>query len=189
MNTDSYAILPLIFEALKFAAYKHRRQKRKGLIGIPYINHPIEVANLILKVVEKPGPDLIIAAILHDVIEDTRTRFSDIEERFGREVSGIVKEVTDNMNLPSLLRKREQINKAASLSFEAKCIKIADKTCNVHDLLFSRIRWSRLRKIEYIKWACEVVYRMKDAHPGLIAEFEQILEKARGNLRYNFERV
>jgi GTP diphosphokinase / guanosine-3',5'-bis(diphosphate) 3'-diphosphatase len=186
MNRDNYNILPGIFEALKFAAYKHRKQKRKGAVGIPYINHPIDVANLLITEIEEPSPDLIIAALLHDVIEDTRTKFSDLEKQFGPSVTDIVREVTDDMTLPSIIRKREQINKAESLSYNARCIKIADKTCNINDLLFTRIKWSRKRKIEYIVWANSVVLQIRDTHEGLISQFDEMLKKAGSILNYSF---
>jgi guanosine-3',5'-bis(diphosphate) 3'-pyrophosphohydrolase len=187
INKDSYTILPGIFEALKYAAYKHRRQKRKGAVGIPFINHPIEVANMLVEEIEEPTPDLIIAAILHDVIEDTRTKISDLEKQFGPSVTNIVREVTDDMTLPSAIRKREQIKKAPSLSYEAKCIKIADKACNVNDLLFTRIKWSRRRKIEYIIWAKRVVSQIRDTHEGLITQFDEMLNKAGKILDYAFD--
>lgn len=186
IHNDDTTLLPQIFEALKFAAYKHRRQKRKGVIGIPYINHPIEVANLLISEIEHPKPDLIIAAILHDVIEDTRTKFTELESKFGVSVTNIVREVTDDMTLPSLIRKKEQIKNATVLSFNARCIKIADKTCNIYDLLFSGIRWPRKRKIEYILWANSVVSQIRDTHSGLIDRFDKILEKAGAILDYPF---
>jgi guanosine-3',5'-bis(diphosphate) 3'-pyrophosphohydrolase len=186
INKDNYTILPGIFKALKFAAYKHRRQKRKGAVGIPFINHPIEVANMLVEVIEEPTPDLIAAALLHDVIEDTRTKFSDLEKQFGPSVTNIVREVTDDMTLPAIIRKREQVKKAASLSYNARCIKIADKTCNINDLLFTRIKWSRRRKIEYIIWAKSVVSQIHDTHEGLIIQFDETLKKAGNILDYSF---
>lgn len=187
INRNNNTILSEVFEALKFAAYKHRRQKRQGVVGIPYINHPIEVANLLIKEIEEPSPDLIIAALLHDVVEDTRTKFSDLEEKFGPSVANIVREVSDDKTLPPIIRKREQISKAASLSLKAKCIIIADKTCNIHDILFTRIKWPKRRKIEYIIWASNVISQIRDTHEGLLKQFNEILEKAGKILDYPFD--
>ena len=185
---NNFSPLAGIFNALKFAAHKHRRQRRKGILGIPYINHPIEVASLLVREIEEPSSDLLIAAILHDVIEDTRTKFSDLEEHFGTSVADIVREVSDDMTLPSFIRKREQTQKVSSLSYDAKCIKIADKTCNINDLLFSRIKWSRRRKIEYIEWTNHVVSQIRDTHDGLIARYDETLQRAGQILNHPFNR-
>lgn len=186
INKGNNAALSEVFKALSFAAYKHRRQKRKGAFGIPYINHPIEVANLLINELEKPDTELIIAAILHDVIEDTRTRFSDLESIFGITVTNIVREVTDDMTLPSIIRKREQIKTVSNLSYNARCIKIADKTCNIHDLLFTRIKWPRKRKIDYIIWANRVISPIRNTHEGLMSRFDEIVGKAGSILNYSF---
>jgi GTP diphosphokinase / guanosine-3',5'-bis(diphosphate) 3'-diphosphatase len=170
--------LHFIFSALEFAATKHQFQKRKGAAGIPYINHPIEVAALLNKKISNPSVDLLIAAILHDVIEDTDAKKEDIQNKFGKKVLGIVLEVTDDMRLPSIKRKALQIQHAKDLSYEARCIKIADKTCNIRDILFTRIKWSRKRKIKYIRWAIHVVNEIRDTHPELIEEFDRIIKQS-----------
>jgi GTP diphosphokinase / guanosine-3',5'-bis(diphosphate) 3'-diphosphatase len=175
--------LEFIFSALEFAASKHQFQKRKGTMGIPYINHLIEVAALLTKQIDNPTADLLIAAILHDVIEDTNAKKDDIQNRFGKKVLGIVLEVTDDMNLPSFKRKVLQIQHAKDLSYEARCIKIADKTCNIRDILFTRIKWSRKRKIKYIQWAINVVNEIRGTHPGLIAEFDRIIKQSEEMLK------
>lgn len=187
-NEKNYNFLSEIFDALKFAAYKHRRQKRKGLLGIPYINHPIEVTGLLISEIKEPSSELITAAILHDIIEDTRTKFTDLEKQFGPSVARIVEEVTDDMTLPSIIRKRDQAKKVSSLSYNARCIKIADKTCNINDLLFSKIKWSRKRKIEYIEWANSVISQIRDTHKGLIARYDEALERAGNILKYSFNK-
>jgi len=170
--------LEFIFAAIEFAASKHQFQKRKGAAGIPYINHLIEVAALLTRQVDNPTSDLLIAAILHDVIEDTDAKKEDIQNRFGKKVLGIVLEVTDDMRLPSFKRKALQIQHAKDLSYEARCIKIADKTCNIRDILFTRIKWSRKRKIKYIQWAIHVVNKIRDTHPGLVREFDRIIKQS-----------
>ena len=178
--------LPFIFSALEFAATKHQFQKRKGAAGIPYINHLIEVAALLSRMISDPSADLLIAATLHDVIEDTNAKKEDIQNRFGEKVLGIVLEVTDDMSLPSFERKALQIQHAKDLSYEARCIKIADKTCNIRDILYTRIKWSRKRKIKYIQWAIQVVNEIRDTHPGLVAEFDRIIKQSEEMLEVNW---
>ena len=95
-----------ILKALHFAATKHRDQRRKDVEASPYINHPIEVAELLAR--EGGVTDLVIlqGAILHDTIEDTKTTPGELEEAFGSEVRRVVEEVTDDKLLPKAERKR-----------------------------------------------------------------------------------
>ena len=178
INSDILSSSREIFDALLFSAEKHKFQKRKGALGIPYINHPIEVAALLLNKIDTPEKEMIIAALLHDTLEDTRTTPNEIRSKFGERVFSIVEEVTDNMILSSSDRKNQQILKARSLSFEARCIKIADKTCNISDILYTRIKWSRRRKIAYIQWAFKVVNAIRDTHSGLSDAFDSVINKS-----------
>jgi len=176
-------ILQLVFSALEYAAIKHQFQKRKGAAGIPYINHLIEVGNILIQKMERPTDELLVAAILHDTIEDTDAKEEEIKKIFGKKVSDIVMEVTDNMRLPSSVRKKNQIEKAKELSYEARCIKIADKTCNIRDILFTRINWSKKRKLKYILWAGKVIDEIRDTDPDLIDEFDRVIKQSEEMLK------
>ena len=118
--------LPKILNAASFAAKKHRDQKRKGGDSEPYINHPIEVANLLTNVGKVDDTDMIVAALLHDTVEDTDATFEEIEAMFGKVVTDYVRELTDDKSLPQAERKRLQIDHAPHLSTGAKQIKLAD---------------------------------------------------------------
>src|SRR5262249_21539101 len=111
MNTNHVALL----EALAFSAERHRDQRRKGADASPYINHPIEVAQLLAGVGGVTDTATLMAAVLHDTIEDTETTAEEIQTRFGAEVRGLVEEVTDDKSLPRQERKRLQVEHAASL--------------------------------------------------------------------------
>jgi len=87
------------------------------------------------------------------------------------------------MHLPSSVRKKNQIKKAKKLSYEARCIKIADKTCNIRDILFTRINWSKKRKIKYVLWANKVIDEIRDTDPNLIKEFEQAVKQSKEVLK------
>ncbi|MBN1951626.1 MAG: HD domain-containing protein [Bacteroidales bacterium] len=174
------------FKALEFAAHKHRAQKRKGPKGIPYINHPIEVASLIASTLENPSPELLVSAILHDTLEDTSATEEDIEKRFGHAVLSIVLEVTDDMKLHSKERKELQVEHAASLSPEARAIKIADKTCNIRDMLQTKYFWTKPVKIQYILWAIRVVEQIGSSHPPLKKVFMETIHQAEEILDVKF---
>jgi (p)ppGpp synthase/HD superfamily hydrolase len=150
-------ILSGLLEALDFAAIRHRDQRRKGIDASPYINHPIRVALLLVNVGGVRERETLIAALLHDTIEDTETSAGEIGERFGTEVRRIVEEVSDDKRLPKRDRKRLQIEHAPHLSRAAKQIKIADKISNVEDVIaFPPSDWSMARRLEYLEW-CEAV--------------------------------
>ncbi len=98
--------LPKFLQAISFAAKKHATQKRKGADEQPYINHVLEVANLLANVGKIEDYDVLIAAVLHDTIEDTATTAEEITNLFGETVSQYVLEVTDDKSLPKAQRKQ-----------------------------------------------------------------------------------
>jgi GTP diphosphokinase / guanosine-3',5'-bis(diphosphate) 3'-diphosphatase len=172
----------IIFDAFDFAAEKHKLQRRKGNLRIPYINHPIKVGKLLAEAGEK-DIELLAAAILHDTLEDTETTTAELEEKFGSEITGIVIELTDDMSLPDNIRKEKQVQKASSLSPKAKLIKIADKICNINDLLVYPIYWTKARKIRYIEWSAQVIEKCKGLNTVLDQKFEEIYKKGLSQLR------
>jgi len=173
MNTPSADPIARILSAATFAAERHRDQRRKGKDASPYINHPLALASLLAERGERDAP-LLMAALLHDTVEDTATSFEDLERAFGREVADIVREVTDDKALPQAERKRLQIEHAAQLSRRAKLVKLADKICNLHDIVVSPpTDWSAQRKREYFDWAKAVVDPMRGVHRELEALFDR----------------
>jgi GTP diphosphokinase / guanosine-3',5'-bis(diphosphate) 3'-diphosphatase len=176
MNTPEENI-QLILKAVEFAAYKHRDQKRKDKDATPYINHPIKVANILIDVGKIYDTDTIIAAILHDTIEDTETTAEEITNNFSGNVSKIVLELTDDKSFLYLVRKRKQIEKAKTLSHQAKNIKIADKICNVHDVTNHPPKyWDLKRRKEYFLWAEKVVNEIRGTNEELEKLFDEKLK-------------
>lgn len=126
--------IKLYTKCINFAAIKHRDQRRKDSKETPYINHPIGVAYILTSEGNVTDLDVVIAAILHDTVEDTDTSFDEIENEFGSKIRDIVAEVTDDKSLPKMERKRLQIEHALTASREAKLVKLADKLYNLRDL-------------------------------------------------------
>src|ERR1700736_4226750 len=120
--------------ALKFAADKHRRQRRKDSEASPYINHPIAVAEVLSRIGGITDLLTLQSAILHDTIEDTETTPEELEENFGPKVRLLVQELPQNKSLPKQERKRLQAEHPPNLSPSDKLIKIAVKICNVNDI-------------------------------------------------------
>src|SRR5262249_46636617 len=108
--------LQRILAAAQFAAGKHAQQKRKGAGGEPYVNHLIEVAELISRSSKTLDTELVMAGFLHDTVEDTGVSLSELTERFGSDVAGLVAEVTDDKSLPDKIRKRLQVESAPHIS-------------------------------------------------------------------------
>ena len=169
-----------LLKAVHFAASKHSKQKRKGEEGTPYINHPIEVAVLIGEVGGVTDEQVLIAAVLHDTIEDTDTTSEDIESLFGKRVLGLVLEVTDDKSLPKQERKQRQVEHAPELTPEATLIKIADKISNINGIIHSPpANWTHQRKKEYLEWAERVINNCNKVNSPLEDHFYNTLQKGR----------
>jgi guanosine-3',5'-bis(diphosphate) 3'-pyrophosphohydrolase len=147
-----------LLAAADFAARKHSRQRRKDLEATPYINHPIAVAELLVRVGGITDLATLQAALLHDTIEDTDTTPKELDAAFGEDVRRIVGEVTDDKSLPKAERKRLQIEHASHLSRKARLVKLADKISNLTDLTATApANWPVEQKKEYLDWAEKVV--------------------------------
>lgn len=178
-----------LIQAIAFAADRHRGQRRKDVDATPYINHPIELARVLVEEGRIMEQDLLIAAVLHDTIEDTDTTPMEIESAFGERVCRIVREVSDDKTLAKDVRKAEQIRKAPGKSREAKLVKLADKICNLRDLLASPPEdWSTQRRLEYVDWASSVVAGLRGTNTALEATFDEVADAARKRLQGITER-
>jgi len=149
-------------------------RSRKGEAGEPYINHLIEVAELIVSSSEVLDTNLVIAGFLHDIVEDTAVTPQELEQRFGSDVTSLVMEVTDDKSLPREMRKAKQVENAHKQSPRAQTLKLADKISNLRALLSSPpANWSAQRKLEYFEWAHAVVSRLATPNATLKAEFDR----------------
>jgi guanosine-3',5'-bis(diphosphate) 3'-pyrophosphohydrolase len=172
-----------ILRALHFSAQKHRDQRRKDPDASPYINHPIEVAETLTRVGGVDSVALLQAAILHDTVEDTETTPEELEQLFGPEVRRVVEEVSDDKSLPKAERKRLQIENTPGLSREAKQIKLADKICNVREVIDSPPEeWSLERRREYLDWTARVVAGCAGSNERLERRYAELLERGRRRL-------
>jgi guanosine-3',5'-bis(diphosphate) 3'-pyrophosphohydrolase len=167
--------MPLVLQALHFAADKHRHQRRKDADASPYINHPIALAEVLCSTGGVEDVVTLAAAILHDTIEDTETSGVELQARFGPEIRRIVEEVTDDKALASAQRKRLQIERAATCSVKAQLVKLADKICNVRDVASNPpATWPLSRRQEYFEWAKLVVDGARGSHPRLERAFDEV---------------
>jgi len=166
--------------ALAFAAHKHRDQRRKNVEASPYINHPISVAEILAREANVTDAAILMAAVLHDTVEDTQTTFAELEAEFGAGVARLVREVTDDTTMEREQRKALQVEHASVASAAAKQLKIADKLSNVRDIAGKSppAGWSMERKIDYLQWAERVVAGCRGVNPALEAAFDTALAEA-----------
>ncbi len=163
--------MELVLQAAAFAAEKHRTQRRKD-VETPYINHPIQLAYILVQANIEDSV-VLAAALLHDTVEDTSTTLDEIEIVFGYEIARIVAECSDDKAQTKLERKQAQIDRAARLSREARLVKIADKIANVSDIEGAPpAGWSLERKREYFDWSKAVVDRMRGTNASLEKRFD-----------------
>lgn len=132
------------WKALNFIFSRHGEQKRKSA-NIPYVIHPIRVASILRSVgfSEQQDENLMIAALCHDLLEDTTTSFEEISQKFGDNVANIVSELSK----PNSRNKDEWIESFKNKSKEAQIIKMADRIDNLLDMPSSK--WTREQKIQY----------------------------------------
>lgn len=172
--------LSLITRALRFAAQKHSKQRRKDADASPYINHPIALMDVLVNEGNVRDPDVLCGALLHDTIEDTDTTEAELRAGFGNAITDIVLAVTDDKTLSKAERKQLQIDHAPHMSGQAKLVKLADKICNLRDIVSSPpAGWPQARKTEYFAWASRVVDGLRGAHPELERVFDGIVESQR----------
>ena len=166
-----------ISEAEAFATVRHEGQVRKGPGNVPYVTHCRQVAEL----VEEHGGDenAIIAAWLHDTVEDTSATIEEIELLFGPEVASIVREVTDDPNLETSDARQRQIDSAAGKSPGAALVKAADQTSNLLSIVNTPPPpfWSHEKRAAYISKARAVVEGLP-APPSLKSVFEAAAKAA-----------
>jgi guanosine-3',5'-bis(diphosphate) 3'-pyrophosphohydrolase len=142
--------LPYLLEALDFAAQRHSAQRRKGPDAAPYVNHLIEVALLLASVGQVSDVEVLMAAVLHDVLEDTPTKPDEIEARFGARVRTLVEALSHDNALPRRQRRAIVLAELPRAATEVKLIKLADLGSNIKLLPDD---WSYEHKLEYLEWS------------------------------------
>jgi len=168
-----------VLRAADAAAKWHVHQRRKGAAEEPYINHLLEVATLVAEATHGQDPELVIAALLHDAIEDQEVPRTIIASAFGEAVAGLVEEVTDDKTMEKQKRKQLQVERSHKKSSRAKILKLADKTSNLRAIAASPPpAWTVKRRLEYVEWARAVAQGLTGVSEWLESEFEQAAKEA-----------
>ena len=171
----------LFSRAERFARARHAGQFRKGKAQEPYTIHLEEVAALVGR--WSGSENAIAAAWLHDTVEDCPpTSVAELEALFGKDIAGIVAELTDDKSLPKAERKEQQILNASKKSNETSLVKLADKTSNIGAIANSPPDgWSLERRLEYIAWANTVVGNLPFLPAEGLSEFLRRCDQAELN--------
>jgi (p)ppGpp synthase/HD superfamily hydrolase len=174
-----------VLKAADAAARWHVHQRRKGVAQEPYMNHLLEVAALVAEATDGAAPKLVIAALLHDTVEDCEVPLETIKKEYGKKVAGLVGEVTDDKKLEKNERKRLQVENAPHKSNKAKILKLADKTSNLRALTHSpAANWSNARRLEYLEWARDVAKGLRGVKGNgwLEKRFDDAAEEAQRSI-------
>ncbi len=164
----------LILRAASFAANRHRDQRRRSNEEVAYVNHPFAVACALCDEGGVDDDELLAAALLHDMLEETETTQLELRNTFGARIAQIVAEVSDDKRLSTSQRKRQQVLHAAEVSIEAQQIKLADKLCNLRDVIASDPEaWPLFRKYQYYQWAKEIVDQVRGSNARLAQLFDE----------------
>jgi guanosine-3',5'-bis(diphosphate) 3'-pyrophosphohydrolase len=127
--------------------------------------------------------NVLCTALLHDTVEDTETTPEELTQIFGKAISDLVMELTDDKELPKAERKRLQIEHAAHASHQAKLVKLADKISNLRDIAATPpADWDMNRKQEYFNWAKKVVDQIRGTNVDLEGIFDSIYKKGLGGI-------
>jgi len=162
----------LILEAASFAAQCHKDQKRK-ITGEPYINHPLRVASHVS--MYTTSPSIIVAALLHDVVEDCGITVEKLEDKYGQFIGHLVDQLTNKytkIKYPDWNRqKRHEAEhvRLADCRSEARLIKLCDRIDNCRDIL-SHPEWDFYRKESRHLLTC-----LRGANEELEKELENLL--------------
>src|SRR6516225_452830 len=166
--------LVTVLRAADAAARWHVNQRRKGAAQEPYVTHLLEVAMLVAEATAGADPNLIVAALLHDTIEDQGVTREEIAAQFNDDVADLVVEVTDNKKLPKAERKQLQIKNAPKLTPRAKILKLTDKISNLRSLATSPpANWPMQRHSYYVIWTTKVVHGLRATSGLLEQEFDR----------------
>jgi guanosine-3',5'-bis(diphosphate) 3'-pyrophosphohydrolase len=159
---------PLVRAALEKARVAHEGQIRNGSGGRPYVEHPMRVAALLDE--HDHRQEVLAAALLHDVVEDSETTLEDVRAEFGDEVAGLVGALTDDESIDSYReRKAEHRERVAAADGEAMAIYGADKLTNSRTLRATYAEEGEAVRSEF-KVPLELKLDVWEADLGLLRE-------------------
>ena len=167
-------------EAMRLAQDVHKNQIRKS-DGSPYVIHTLMCAHMLTRY--GFNDDVVISALLHDVLEDTECTAEAIRVLFGESVLQVVQAVSEDKTLPWEKRKEVYVEKVRTSSEEVKAVSIADKIHNLQSLLFSYEKlgpalWKKFSRGRdekvWFEELCLAMFKETWSHP-LVDEYEKLV--------------
>ncbi|MBY8984173.1 MAG: bifunctional (p)ppGpp synthetase/guanosine-3',5'-bis(diphosphate) 3'-pyrophosphohydrolase [Candidatus Lokiarchaeota archaeon] len=167
------------WDAINFAFAKYRYLTRQST-KIPYVIHPIRITTILRAVGfnEFDHADLMIAALFHDLLEDTDISLKEIEDQFGKRVGEIIFELTIPKGVIGL-EKDKWLEKFENKSKEAKIIKIADRIDNLMDM---KDIWDEKKQRSYTNQARIILKSCRDANEQLALKLDLTINEILDNL-------
>lgn len=163
-----------VISAIAFAAQKHRDQRRKDGTASPFINHHIAQANVLANEGGIEDERVLMAAALQDTLAHTPTTEQELAREFGREVTGIVLELSHLKSMPEAERKRLLVERAATVSRRARLVMLADAICNLRNIAANPPReWAVAKQQQYFDLAKSAVLGLRGTHPALEHIFDE----------------
>lgn len=179
LEDETFPIEKLL-TATMFAAEKHEGQTRKNPEKTPYIIHPIGVAQIALELGDIRSGDALIAALLHDTLEDTDATPSEIKTLFGSHTLALVQDLTNSPHLEGNALKIAQIEHAPFMLEEAKVIKLADRYYNVCDL--KTVNWEQKKIDGYVNFGAKLAQVLRGTCPTLKQAIDNQVSAHRASL-------
>jgi guanosine-3',5'-bis(diphosphate) 3'-pyrophosphohydrolase len=169
-------------EAASFAARAHREQFRKDGVT-PYVSHVFRVCLVVRHVFGFDDTRMLMAALLHDTIEDTTTDFDDITERFGPEIATWVAFLSKDKRLPDDDRERAYLERLRTAPWQVQVCKLADMYDNLTDMcgIPQERRGRSVHRIEHYMEALQSLKEPQVQEP--IRLVQELLRKTRGEFQ------
>lgn len=187
-HASSVPALSRVLDAIDLAARAHHGQLRKGPSGAPYVVHPLRVMSNLVTIGGVTDADVLCAAALHDVLEDTDTPTAVIADRFGEHVLALVRELTKAPGLDGEASKRAVIASIPSMSPDAQAIKLADVLANVRDVREDPApSWDAARKAAYVRYALGVLAAIDEPNRRLAAALRREARALQQQTQYDAE--
>lgn len=162
----------IVLKAKKLAHEKHKNQKRKDGVT-PYSDHLEGVVNR-LKNLGITDKNILAAAWMHDVIEDTDVTFDQINEKFGREIAVIVLSLSKDKNVAKKDIEQQYVNQLKNATSDAKIIKLCDISANLKDLSNAPI--SKTQKNKQVKKIIHYMRIIKNDISEKQSQYPKIVE-------------
>lgn len=181
IEKDAIHHLQPILKAVAFAAEKHVGQFRQNAAHTPYIIHPIGVAKSLWHEANVRSTNVLVAALLHDTLEDTATTAEEIEQHFGPRIRYTVEELTDPSELSKQERLQRQVDHAPLMSLNAQLVKLADRLYNIRDMRVTPVGWSEEKVNNYREWGTKLLQALQGTNEQLEKALEEEIQSQLSN--------